>query len=167
MLSIRARRLDEQLKFRDELRELLKEKGNQAGPDIAKLKQRYDYDVDPVKWDQAYDTWRFSRMMTVRDKVKYIRSLDLPETTILELMCSSIHPTIGTRHGPRDTNEVWVRAAEQLLRFELPRAPAAATHSESGAGSGDRTHAEDGCLDPPIKRASGWLAVFRIQDETG
>ena len=119
--EIRAQRLEEQLKFRDELRELLKTKGMQAGPDIATLKQRYDYEVDPLKWEQAKDSWRFSKTTSFRDKVKLVRSLELPETAILELMCSSIDKLIGTRSGPRDTNEVWVRAARQLLLCELPR----------------------------------------------
>ena len=131
--AIRADRLEEQLKFRDELRELLKTRGSQAGPDIAKLKQRYDYDLDPLKWDQARDAWRFSRAPTFRDKVKLIRSLDIPETAILELMCSSIHPMIGKRQGPRDTNDVWVRAAQQLLLYDIPRVPPAGARSSGGS----------------------------------
>jgi hypothetical protein len=133
--EIRAQRLEEQLKFRDELRELLKTKGMQAGPDIATLKKRYDYEVDPVKWEQAKDSWRFSKTMTPRDKVKYIRSLELPETAILELMCSSLHNLIGTRQGPRDTNEVWVHAARQLLRCELPRVQPGGPPAAVGAGA--------------------------------
>jgi hypothetical protein len=135
IFEIRGQRFEEQLKFRDELRELVKTKGNQAGPDIAKLKQRYDYEVDPVRWGQAYDWWRNSRAVSFRDKVKYVRSIDIPETAILELMCASLHNTIGTRQGPRDTNEVWVRAAEQLLRFELPRVPPVGARPSGGAGA--------------------------------
>jgi hypothetical protein len=132
--DLRARRLEEQLKFRDELREVLRSKRILAGPDIAKLNQRYDYDVDPVKKAVAFNTWRFAKK-NVRDKVKLIRALDLPETTILQFMCASIDPLLGTRDGPRDMNEVWVRAAEQLLRFELAQVPVG-PQPGSGAGVG-------------------------------
>ncbi len=162
--DLRARQFEEQVKFRDELRELLRAKGSQAGPEIAKLDKRYAYEVDPDRHDQAYRIWRFNRML-LPDKVKYLRSLGVPETTILEFMCSSLDGRIGTRDGPRDQNDVWVRAARQLLKIEPARVPMG-QHRAGGAGTGADAAPEGGGLDPAMS-AARLIALLRPQDETG
>jgi hypothetical protein len=119
--DLRSRWLEEQTKFRQELDEIVRAKRNQAGPDIASLDKRYAYQGDPILYQFAYEKWRNSRN-TEKSKVDFIRKLELPETVILEFMCASLHGTIGKRSGPRDENEVRVRAARMLLKYDLPKA---------------------------------------------
>jgi hypothetical protein len=133
-LELLGQRIGEQLKFREELRGLLKAKRKEAGPDIEGLNKRYDFDVEPEKKAQAWHIWRHARIST-RDKLRKARELGVPDTTILQFMCASLDDTIGTRSGPRDHYEVWVRAAEQLLRLEPPQVPTG-TRSGTGAGAG-------------------------------
>jgi hypothetical protein len=133
-LELLGQRIGEQLKFREELRGLLKSKGKEAGPDIESLNKRYDFDVEPEKKAQAWYMWRHVRLST-RDKLRKARELGLPDTTILQFMCASLDETIGTRTGPRDHHEVWVRAAGQLLNSEPPRIPTG-TRSGTDAGAG-------------------------------
>ena len=121
--DLQSRWLEEQLKFRQELDEIVKSKGSQAGQDIASLDKRYAYQGDPILYKYAYQKWRNSRS-TEKAKVDYVRSLQLPETAILEFMCASLHATIGTPRGPRDANAVRVRAAKMLLKYDLPKAAA-------------------------------------------
>jgi hypothetical protein len=132
--DLRSRRFEEQLKFRQELREVIQAKGNLAGPDIANLDKRYGYEGDRDTILRAYHTWHFVRM-SERKKVEHVRSLELPETVILEFMCATIHATIGQRNGPRDENEVRVRAALRLLQYDLPK-PGAGRRPVTGAGVG-------------------------------
>ena len=141
-LELLGQRIGEQLKFREELRGLLKAKGREAGVEISGLNKRYDFDVDPEKKEQAWAIWRHARLST-RDKLRKVRELGVPDTMILQFMCASLDETIGTRNGPRDRHEVWVRAAEQLLRYEPPRIP---TGTRSGIGAGA------GALPTPTKR---------------
>ena len=132
--DLRSKWLEEQLKFREELAEVVRSKGNQAGPDIANLDKRFGYQGDPVIYQRAYQNWRLSKK-GMQAKVDFVRSLELPETAILEFMCSSLHSTIGTRLGPRNENEVRVRAAKQLLKYDLvPAGPA--RRADTGAGAG-------------------------------
>jgi hypothetical protein len=133
-LELLGQRVGEQLKFREELRGVLKAKRKEAGPDIEKLNKRYDFDVEPDKKAQAWHIWRHGRL-TTRDKLRKARELGLPDTTILQFMCASLDETIGTRNGPRDHYEVWVKAAEQLLRNEPPQIPTG-TRSGTDAGAG-------------------------------
>ena len=134
-LELLGQRIGEQLKFREELRGVLKAKRKEAGPDIEKLNKRYDFDVEPEKKAQAWHIWRHGRL-TTRDKLRKARELGLPDTTILQFMCASLDETIGTRNGPRDHYEVWVKAAEQLLRNEPPQIPTAArSGTDAGAGA--------------------------------
>jgi hypothetical protein len=132
--DLKSRWLEEQLKFREELTEVIRSKGMRAGPDIANLDQRYAYQGDPVKAQTAYQMWR---LMPTSEKAKVhkLRSLELPETKILEFMCASLDGTIGSRGGPRDQNEVRVRAAIQLLKYPLRKANPGPS-PESGAGVG-------------------------------
>jgi hypothetical protein len=132
--GLKSKWLEEQLKFREELAEVVRSKGMRAGPDIADLDKRYAYQGDPIKAETAYQMWRLMRT-SEKAKVNKLRSLELPETKILEFMCSSLHGTIGTRRGPRDENEVRVRAAMQLLKYPLGTANPGPS-PENGAGAG-------------------------------
>jgi hypothetical protein len=133
--DLRTRRFEEQLKFHQELHEVLQAKGKLAGPDIANLQKRYGYEGERDTVLHAYDIWHFGRKMSEREKVDFVRKQDLPETVILEFMCASIHATIGQRDGPRDENEVRVRAGWRLLKYPL-RKPSGGPRPVSGAGVG-------------------------------
>ena len=67
----------------------------------------------------ASKTWFFSRMSR-QAKVRLIRSLDLPESVLLDFLSVELQRLIGARNGPRDRNDVRVRAAKLLLSYELP-----------------------------------------------
>jgi hypothetical protein len=132
--DLKSKWLEEQTKFREELAEVVRSKGMRAGPDIANLDKRYAYQGDPIKAETAYQMWRLMRT-SEKAKVNKLRSLELPETKILEFMCSSLHGTIGTRRGPRDENEVRVRAAMQLLKYPLGTAnPGPSPENGDGVG---------------------------------
>jgi hypothetical protein len=132
--ELKSKWLEEQLKFREELAEVIRSKGMRAGPDIANLDQRYAYQGDPKKAATAYQMWRLLPA-SEKAKVQKLRSLELPETKILEFMCSSLDGTIGSRGGPRDRNEVRVRAAKQLLKYPLVTANTGPS-PENAAGVG-------------------------------
>ena len=63
--------------------------------------------------------------MNVKDKVRLIRSLELPESVIVDFLSADLHPRIGARGGPEDANDVRVKAAKIVLAYELPGTPAA------------------------------------------
>jgi hypothetical protein len=115
----RSQRIADQIKFHDELREAIRSFGYQAGPEIEKIAKRYDGEINPVNWAKARQAWRFSRL-SQSGKVKYVRDLELPEVAILEFLCSDLDPQIKKRGGPRNQNEVRVRAASQLLKYAFP-----------------------------------------------
>jgi hypothetical protein len=117
--ELRSFRYQERVKFRDELRAVLQQHGREAGPEINRLAQRSSYDTDPERLTQALHIWRVSRTSQPA-KAKMIRALDLPETVILDFLSDDFHTQVRTRNGPRNENEVRIRAAQQLLRLELP-----------------------------------------------
>jgi hypothetical protein len=118
-MEVHAARYEERVKFRDELRAALKEFGREAAPEIERLCQRYSYDKDPVRLALASSKWRFARL-SLAAKVKIVRELDLPESAILDFLSDDLHLQVRGRNGPRNENEVRIRAAQQLLKFELP-----------------------------------------------
>jgi len=48
-----------------------------------------------------------------------LRLYGVPEAGILDFLANEIHYMINTRSGPRDSNEVRIDAAKQLLRIAL------------------------------------------------
>jgi hypothetical protein len=112
----RSQRIIDQTKFHDELREAIRSHKNLAGPEIDKIAKRYDGEIDHARWNQALQAWKFSRL-SQSAKVKYVRDLDLPDAVILEFLCADIHTQINKRNGPRNENEVRVRAATLLLKL--------------------------------------------------
>jgi hypothetical protein len=127
--ELHAKRQSERLKFRDELRALLQAFGNRAGPEIDELSKRNGYDVDREKFARARNAWRYTRMST-ESRVRFTRSLDLPEAVILNFLSDEIYLQIGTRDGPRNKNEGRIRAARMLLNFQLPTAGATASPAQ-------------------------------------
>jgi hypothetical protein len=124
--------MEEQIKFREELSEVLTTHRNQAGPEIDKLTKRYDGEIDQASFDRGYKAWFHSRGLTQSAKVKLIRALELPEAIALEFMCADLHRQIGKREGPRDANDVRVKAALRLLQYPFPETDKSA--STGGAG---------------------------------
>jgi hypothetical protein len=114
------KRQENRVKFRQELREILNIHGAQAGPEIDKLSHKYGFDTHAELYARAFNMWH-NAPISQEQKVRQIRSLDLPESVILDFLCSSMHTLIRTRGGPRDEMEVRVRAARRLLSYELPK----------------------------------------------
>ena len=75
-----------------------------------------------------------------RDVALHIASADpigVSESVILDYLANEIDHDRGSRNGPRSRAEVWVKAAQTLLRYELPPprsadVPAAAGRPASG-----------------------------------
>ena len=131
-----ARRYEERVKFREELREILRTRGKEAAPDIDSLAKRYGFDVDPVKKKQAEKAWRVSRK-SLPFKVRMIRSLDLPESLILDFLSDDLYVRLRTRNGPHNESELRIIAAKQLLGFELTESDPAAPQ---GGAAGSRAN---------------------------
>jgi len=123
---------EERVKFREALKDALSLNISQAGPEIDRLSRRDGQDRDPEKFARARKAWFFTRKSS-QAKVRLIRSLGLPESVILDFISAELHPLMGSRSGPRDLNDVRVRAAKLLLTHELP-APAS-TIAASGRPS--------------------------------
>jgi hypothetical protein len=110
----------ERRKFLDELSEILRIHlhDKQAGPEIEKLYLRAGRTDDPVKLARAYRVL-YSTQLTQRVKVQRLREIGLPETVILDYLANDLHRhRLGTRKGPRDRYDVWVQAAQLLLRYD-------------------------------------------------
>ncbi|MGO9464079.1 MAG: hypothetical protein ACLQIB_49475 [Isosphaeraceae bacterium] len=118
-VELRSVRYQERVKFRDELRAILQEHGNSAGPEINQLAKRSSFEKDPERQIQATRIWRFSRNSQA-NKVKMIRALDMPEAVILDFLSDDFHAQVRAPKGPRNENEVRIRAAHRLLQLELP-----------------------------------------------
>jgi hypothetical protein len=129
--EMRRQRLEERVKFRTELRQILDEYRNKAGVEIDKLCLKYGNDPDAERYAQARLSWTTSRK-TQEGKVRFVRwYYDLPEPAILNLISDDMHNHLGGRNGPRDSNELRVRAAKLLLTYPLPQIPAAARSSKT------------------------------------
>ena len=114
--EMRSQRLEEQRKFHEELREVLRTQGETVVADIDNLVKRYGYENDPVRFDKALRAWRFGRI-SQKEKVDLIRALELPETVILNFLSDDLHVKVKSRNGPRNEAEVRVCAARELLRY--------------------------------------------------
>jgi hypothetical protein len=113
--------------FRNELQEALKNLGATAGTEIDRLCSEYGRDVPEVVrafYERAKR--RFPARITLREEVELMRSFGIPEPVLLDFLAHKLHNTMNTRGGPRDENEVRVRAAQQLLAI-----PVSALHTVS------------------------------------
>jgi hypothetical protein len=135
LAGIRAMRYEARVKFHNELRELLNVHGRDAGKEIDKLARRSSGDYNELAYARAMNVWRHGRM-SQRKKVNAIRSLDIPESAILDFMSDNLYPLIRMPGGPRNANELRIRAAKLLLSYELPAAPPAQTLSDAASAVG-------------------------------
>jgi hypothetical protein len=118
-VEIRSRRYEERVKFREELREILRVHGNKAGDEIDRLARRHGYEADSDEIIRVDRIWRGARL-SQQAKVRMIRSLDVPEVVLLDKLSDNLAGKVNTRDGPRNENDVRVRAARQLLSYDLP-----------------------------------------------
>jgi len=148
---------EERVKFRGKVKEALSLNIVQAGLEIESLSRQDRQDRDPDKLAQARKAWFFKRM-TLQAKVKLVRSLGLHESVILEFISTDLRPLIGTRNGPRDLNEVHVRAARLLLNHDLPAQPVTAVASSRPSSTDEPPTAEN------APSGGNWL--FRPERDT-
>lgn len=113
-----ARTQADRIPFRNDLRTALKISGPQAGVEIERLCNQYGRQITPAL-EKAYLTAMRAPRLNQEDKVRIMRALGMPEPVILDTICHSVHKQIGTRGGPRNEDEVFVRAAGLLLRYPV------------------------------------------------
>jgi hypothetical protein len=116
----------ERIQFHEDLRRVLSELGNNAGPEIKALCERYGRDM-PAEVERAA-TVRLNRLaagVKRERRIALMRVHGFPEAMILDDLAKELDPTRGTRGGPRNHNEVRVFAARILLKYPPP-APRAA-----------------------------------------
>jgi hypothetical protein len=115
----RAAAFEERVKFHDELRQILAAHGKQSGEEIDELVRRSVKLHDAKTFNRAKNVWQKVRL-SQQAKVSQIRALDICEATILDFISNNLHVRMRSPGGPRDDNEVRVRAAQILLSFKLP-----------------------------------------------
>jgi hypothetical protein len=108
--------------FRNELRQLIAQFGNDAGPEIDHLCDAYGRDMPPEARAAYHRALRSTPRLGQQGKVDLMRSAGLPEPVILDYLAHGLHMTLNTRGGPRDKDEVRVRAGKLLLQFPLATA---------------------------------------------
>ncbi|MGP0066866.1 MAG: hypothetical protein ACLQGP_25155 [Isosphaeraceae bacterium] len=140
-VEIRRLRDEERLRFHRELREALDSFGRQAGPAIDQLCVRYGYESDSRRVSQGTQFW-FASTKPFAYRARWIREkLDLPETAILNFISDGLYARLHTPGGPRDRNELRVRAAHILL-----------TCSPTDSGESSRMTANDPRTTPSANR---------------
>ncbi len=141
--------LAEQVRFRTELREALRGDPRETGSKIDALAKRHEYGVAPGQYRRAEMVWGSRR--SLRERVASIRAMTLPETVILNMISNDLHRQVRTRDGPRDENEVRVRAARLLLSYDYPSEPKTSP-SQGPAGA---SNAPADAATRPIERRAG------------
>ncbi len=115
-----ARVEDERAAFRRDLREAVKLSRKEAGTQIDDLCNRYGRNYsDELRSKARFLLERFGGKMSREAKVRMLRFHGVPEPGILDFLANEIHHMINSRNGPRDSNEVRIDAAKQLLSIKL------------------------------------------------
>lgn len=133
--ELQALRNDERRQFIDELRMVLQVHGRLAGEEIERLSDRTGRTEDPALLMQARRVIAETRM-SQRSKLRRLRNLGVPETVILDYLANNLNKNLGGRNGPRNRNEVWIKAAETLLKSydDDARRPAASPAGQPAGG---------------------------------
>jgi hypothetical protein len=136
--------------FRNDLRLLIESMGNQAGPEIKQLCEKYGRDTaKEIEDGVKLDLFRSARWTWLR-RVEMMRARGLPEPRILDHLANELDWTRGSRGGPRDENEVRVRAARLLLTFPIaPPLPSASDPALPLAGARPSTKSVAGVAPAP------------------
>jgi hypothetical protein len=131
MKPLARRRLDDELRrtaqseripFRNALRSVLNSRGKNKGAAIERLCEQFGRQTSSTIHDQVTQVlFRSASRLDRPALVDMMRGHGLPEPIILDYLAREIHYTINSRNGPRDENEVRVRAARVLL--SIPVAP--------------------------------------------
>lgn len=129
-----ARIGEERAPFLIELKKLLKELGNNAGTEIDQLCDQFERNPRPeIRSAYLKTIYRISSRMSREMKVEKMRSFGIPEPMILDSIANELHRTMNSRGGPRDENEVRVRAAKELLKYPVtPTRKATASRAAAG-----------------------------------
>jgi hypothetical protein len=115
-----ARAEDERAAFRRDLQEAIKLSRREAASQIEDLCNRYGRNYsDELRSKGTYLLSRFGGKMSREAKVRMLRLYGIPEPGILDFLAQDIHRLINSRGGPRDSSEVRVDAARQLLHIDL------------------------------------------------
>jgi hypothetical protein len=115
-----ARTEEDRVLFRRELVEILKSGSKQAGREIDTLCDKFGRNYDPeLRKRVTHELTRNFGRMTRDAKVRMLRAFGVPEPGILDFLANDIHRMINSRGGPRDSGEVRVNAAKQLLTIKL------------------------------------------------
>jgi hypothetical protein len=111
---------DDRAKFRQELREIIRTGGRQAGQEIDDLCNRYgrNYD-DALRGRVTYLLRHSTGRVSKEARVRQFRAFGVPEPGILDYLANELHHLMNTRGGPRSPDEVRVAAARQLLGIKL------------------------------------------------
>lgn len=103
--------------FHNDLRTLLGRHGRRAGGYIAELVTVYGREVEPEIYEQA-EALRVrlaNANVPPAESVLAFRRIGLPEPSILSELAQRLQPTIGSRRGPRNGQEVLYFAAKMLI----------------------------------------------------
>jgi len=115
-----ARVDDERAAFRRDLREAIKLSRKEAATQIDDLCNRYGRNYsDELRNKARFLLERYAGKMSREAKVRMLRFHGVPEPGILDFLANEIHRMINSRNGPRDSNEVRIDAAKQLLCIKL------------------------------------------------
>jgi hypothetical protein len=116
-----ARLREQRVKFRRELLKILRSGSHQTGREIDDLCNTYGRSYDSqLRADVTSVLSRIPGKMSPEAKVNLLRLYGIPEPGILDFLANDFHRYINSRNGPRDSDQVRVSAARQLLRFKLP-----------------------------------------------
>ncbi|MDG3002986.1 hypothetical protein [Paludisphaera mucosa] len=123
---------NERVTFRKALQDIVSAGGRDAGQAIDDLCDQFGRGYSQELKDRAYAGLAHYKGKLTRDgEIRMLRTLGVPEAGILDYLANRAHRTINSRNGPRDSGEVRLIAARQLLRIP----PAPATPGAPGATS--------------------------------
>ena len=129
---MRVHRYEDRVQFHAELRQILARDVREAGTEIDALTKRKRGDSDIRGRAKANVIWR-NKIVPLATRVGQIRALGISEADILDLISDNLYARKNAPRGPRDNNEVRVRAAKLLLSCELSGANSA---PEAGTAPG-------------------------------
>jgi hypothetical protein len=118
-------RLEEQrVEFRQQLADIVGSGSLTKGKEIDELCNRFGRVYDPaIKKRVGYVLSHLTGKMSLQTKVKVLRKLGVPEPGVLDFLANELHRSLYSRNGPKDTNDVRLSAARQLLSMRLVRNP--------------------------------------------
>lgn len=107
--------------FIQELSTLLRKHGRKAGPFIGELLvlTGRDAPAELMERAEALNRRLVEARVPVEQRIKALRRIGLPETCILDGLARQLQPSIGTRLGPRNGQEVLYHAAMRLVKVPL------------------------------------------------